>query len=58
LAVGQIGWLHGTVTATAGRRPTAGGKPVEVSRDIPVPLDEREDLVSDRVLNYAVRGAD
>ncbi|GJF19827.1 hypothetical protein SHO565_06640 [Streptomyces sp. HO565] len=50
--------MHGTVTAAVGRRPTAGRKPAEVSRDIPVPLHEREDLVSDRVLNYAVRGAD
>ncbi|MFF9491939.1 hypothetical protein [Streptomyces flaveolus] len=58
LTEGQIGWLHGTVTATVGRRPTTGGKPAEVSHDVPVPLHEREDLVSDRVLNYAVRGAD
>ncbi|WP_282084350.1 TetR/AcrR family transcriptional regulator [Streptomyces tendae] len=56
LMAGQINWLHGTVMATIGRRLMAGGKPAEVSRDILVLLDEMEDLLSDRVLNYAVRG--
>ncbi|MEU9593083.1 TetR/AcrR family transcriptional regulator [Streptomyces sp. NPDC048193] len=58
LMAGQISWLHGTVMTAVGRRMTAGGKPAEVSRDTLVLLDEMEDLLSDRVLNYAVRGAD
>ncbi|MEU3663121.1 TetR/AcrR family transcriptional regulator [Streptomyces sp. NPDC032940] len=58
LMAGQISWLHGTVMTAIGRRMTAGGKPAEVSRDTLVLLDEMEDLLSDRVLNYAVRGAD
>ena len=36
----------------------AGGKPAEVSRDILVLLDEMEGLLSEKVLNYAVRGAE
>ncbi|MFJ3041222.1 MULTISPECIES: TetR/AcrR family transcriptional regulator [Streptomyces] len=57
LMAGQINWLHGTVMATIGRRLMAGGKPAEVSRDILVLLDEMEELLSEKVLNYAVRGA-
>jgi AcrR family transcriptional regulator len=58
LMAGQISWLHGTVMAAIGRRLMAGGKPAEVSRDILVLLDEMEDLLSEKVLNYAVRGAE
>ncbi|MET9355621.1 TetR/AcrR family transcriptional regulator [Streptomyces sp. NPDC006617] len=57
LMAGQVSWLHGTVMATIGRRLMAGGKPAEVSRDILVLLDEMEELLSEKVLNYAVRGA-
>ncbi|MFD5294570.1 TetR/AcrR family transcriptional regulator [Streptomyces mutabilis] len=57
LMAGQINWLHGTVMATIGQRMLAGGKPSEVSRDVLVLLDEMEELLSGRVLNYAVRGA-
>ncbi len=35
----------------------AGGKPSEVSRDVLSLLDEMEELLSEKVLNYAVRGA-
>ncbi len=35
----------------------AGGKPSEVSRDVLLLLDEMEELLSEKVLNYAVRGA-
>ncbi|MFF9453073.1 TetR/AcrR family transcriptional regulator [Streptomyces flaveolus] len=58
LMSGQISWLHGTVMTAIGRRMTAGGRPAAVSRDVLVLLDEMEQLLSDRVLNYAVRGAD
>ncbi|MFG3210070.1 TetR/AcrR family transcriptional regulator [Streptomyces tendae] len=57
LMAGQVSWLHGTVMATIGRRLMAGGKPAEVSREILVLLDEMEELLSEKVLNYAVRGA-
>ncbi|GHA59293.1 TetR family transcriptional regulator [Streptomyces tendae] len=57
LMAGQISWLHGTVMAAIGRRLMAGGKPAEVSREILVLLDEMEELLSEKVLNYAVRGA-
>ncbi|MFD5649585.1 TetR/AcrR family transcriptional regulator [Streptomyces sp. NPDC127039] len=56
LMAGQVSWLHGTVMAAIGRRMMAGGKPAEVSRDILVLLDEMENLLSEKVLNYAVRG--
>ncbi|WP_217254527.1 TetR/AcrR family transcriptional regulator [Streptomyces sp. AC602_WCS936] len=57
LMAGQINWLHGTVMATIGQRMIAGGKPSEVSRDVLLLLDEMEELLSEKVLNYAVRGA-
>jgi AcrR family transcriptional regulator len=57
LMAGQINWLHGTVMAAIGQRMLAGGKPSEVSRDVLVLLDEMEELLSGRVLNYALRGA-
>ncbi|MFG3337506.1 TetR/AcrR family transcriptional regulator [Streptomyces tendae] len=57
LMAGQINWLHGTVMVEIGHRMVAGGKPSEVSRDTLLLLDEMEELLSEKVLNYAVRGA-
>ncbi|AJP03846.1 TetR family transcriptional regulator [Streptomyces cyaneogriseus subsp. noncyanogenus] len=57
LMAGQINWLHSTLLATIGQRMIEGGRPVEVSREALVLLDEMEGLLSDKVLNYAVRGA-
>ncbi|NEY33667.1 TetR family transcriptional regulator [Streptomyces sp. PRKS01-65] len=57
LMAGQINWLHSTLMAAIGERMVRGGKPAEVSREALVLLDEMEGLLSDRVLNYAVRGA-
>lgn len=57
LMAGQVNWLHGTVIASIGQRMLAGGKPSEVSRDALLLLDEMEELLSEKVLNYAVRGA-
>ncbi|CAM5398778.1 TetR/AcrR family transcriptional regulator [Streptomyces violaceorubidus] len=57
LMAGQINWLHGTVMMEIGHRMVAGGKPSEVSRDVLLLLDEMEELLSEKVLNYAVRGA-
>ncbi|MGW5565728.1 TetR/AcrR family transcriptional regulator [Streptomyces tendae] len=56
LMAGQINWLHGTVMVEIGHRMVAGGKPSEVSRDMLLLLDEMEELLSEKVLNYAVRG--
>ncbi|ANB08607.1 TetR family transcriptional regulator [Streptomyces ambofaciens] len=57
LMAGQVNWLHGTVVATIGQRMLAGGKPSQVSREVLLLLDEMEELLSEKVLNYAVRGA-
>ncbi|MFD7709866.1 TetR/AcrR family transcriptional regulator [Streptomyces sp. NPDC059786] len=57
LMAGQINWLHQTVMAVIGREMMAGREPDEVSREVLVLLDDMEALLSDKVLNYAVRGA-
>ncbi|NUR29098.1 MAG: TetR/AcrR family transcriptional regulator [Catenulispora sp.] len=58
LIAGQINWLHHTVMGVIGRRMVAGGSPAEVSRQVLVLLDEMEELLSEKVLNYAVRGTE
>lgn len=55
LIAGQIGWVHSTVMAVIGREMVKGRKPDEVSREVLVLLDDVEQLLSDKVLNYAVR---
>ncbi|MFF3911267.1 TetR/AcrR family transcriptional regulator [Streptomyces sp. NPDC001848] len=55
LMAGQICWVHQTVFVTIGRAMVAGRKPAEVSREVLVLLDDIEDLLSEKVLNYAVR---
>ncbi|MFE7028969.1 TetR/AcrR family transcriptional regulator [Streptomyces sp. NPDC057621] len=57
LMAGQIGWLHQTVMSTVGREMIAGRDPAEVSREVLTLLDGMEDLLSEKVLNYAVRAA-
>ncbi|MFI7012490.1 TetR/AcrR family transcriptional regulator [Streptomyces sp. NPDC050145] len=57
LVAGQINWVHQTVMGEIGRRMMAGGRPEEVSREMLDVLDDIEALLSDKVLNYAVRGA-
>ncbi|WP_336115386.1 TetR/AcrR family transcriptional regulator [Streptomyces sp. PTD9-10] len=57
LMAGQIGWVHSTVMAVISREMVKGGEPCEVSREVLVLLDDIEDLLSEKVLNYAVRGA-
>jgi AcrR family transcriptional regulator len=54
LMAGQISWIHGTVIAVIGREMVKGRDPREVSREVLVLLDEIEDLLSERVLGYAV----
>ncbi|MEU6146067.1 TetR/AcrR family transcriptional regulator [Streptomyces sp. NPDC047081] len=56
LIAGQIGWVHQTVVATIGREMAAGRNPREVSREVLALLDDVEDLLGEKVLNYAVRG--
>ncbi|GAA4296650.1 TetR/AcrR family transcriptional regulator [Streptomyces venetus] len=57
LIAGQLNWLHQTVMGTIGRAMVAGRDRNEVSRETLVLLDEMEGLLSEKVLNYAVRGA-
>lgn len=57
LMAGQIGWVHQILMATIGQEMIAGRKPEVVSREALVLLDEMEELLSERVLNYAVRAA-
>ncbi|GAA4790784.1 hypothetical protein GCM10023220_15100 [Streptomyces ziwulingensis] len=40
-----------------GRRMLAGGTPAGVSREMLLLLDDMAELLSEKVLNYAVRGA-
>ncbi|MFE1250313.1 TetR/AcrR family transcriptional regulator [Streptomyces sp. NPDC058735] len=57
LIAGQLNWLHQTVMSTVGRAMVAGRNREEVSRETLVLLDEMEGLLSEKVLNYAVRGS-
>jgi hypothetical protein len=57
LMAGQIGWIHSTVVAVIGREMAKGREPREVSREVLALLDDIEELLSERVLGYAVRGA-
>ncbi|MEU5088126.1 TetR/AcrR family transcriptional regulator [Streptomyces sp. NPDC021356] len=57
LMAGQISWLHGTVMAVVGREMLKERPPGEVSREVLDLLDDMADLLSEKVLNYAVRGA-
>ncbi|MCQ4045351.1 TetR/AcrR family transcriptional regulator [Streptantibioticus rubrisoli] len=51
----QLAWLQATLMAYVGRQMVAGRKPAEVSREALALLDEMEDLLGERVLNYAVK---
>ncbi|MEU9117939.1 helix-turn-helix domain-containing protein [Streptomyces sp. NPDC048483] len=57
LMAGQINWIHQTLMATIAHEMIAGRKPDVVSREALGLLDEMEDLLSEKVLNYAVRAA-
>ncbi|MEY9994294.1 AcrR family transcriptional regulator [Streptomyces sp. V4I8] len=57
LIAGQIAWIHQTVFVAVGREMLKGRNPDEVSREMLVLLDDIEELLSENVLNYAVRGA-
>lgn len=55
LIAGQIHWVHQTVTGVIAREMMAGRNPDEVSREVLVLLDDMEELLSEKVLKYAVR---
>ncbi|WP_369249228.1 TetR/AcrR family transcriptional regulator [Streptomyces sp. R41] len=55
LMAGQINWVHTTLLGLIGRAMVAGRSPDEVSREALGLLDDMEDLLSEKVLNYAVR---
>ncbi|WP_018544530.1 TetR/AcrR family transcriptional regulator [Streptomyces sp. LaPpAH-108] len=55
LMAGQICWADQTVFAAIGRAMLAGREPAEVSREVLVLLDDIEELLSEKVLNYAIR---
>ncbi|MGW0531506.1 TetR/AcrR family transcriptional regulator [Streptomyces sp. NPDC003032] len=57
LIAGQLSWVHGTLMTWIGDEMSKCRDPAEVSREALVLLDEVEDLLSENVLNYAVRGA-
>lgn len=58
LIAGQLSWVHSTLMAWIGDEMVKCRKPAEVSRDALELLDEMEDLLSEKVLNYAVRDAE
>lgn len=58
LIAGQINWVHQTVMSVIGREMMTGRNPDEVSREVLVLLDDMEELLSEKVLNYAVRAAE
>ncbi|MEU9571457.1 TetR/AcrR family transcriptional regulator [Streptomyces massasporeus] len=57
LIAGQICWVHGTLFVAIGREMVKGRNPDEVSREMLAVLDDIEELLGEKVLNYAVRGA-
>ncbi|MFI6288168.1 TetR/AcrR family transcriptional regulator [Streptomyces sp. NPDC051018] len=57
LVAGQIDWIHQSVTDAVRRGMMAGRAPGDVSRDTLGVVDEIEELLGERVLNYAVRAS-
>uniref|UniRef100_A0AAU2VNP7 TetR/AcrR family transcriptional regulator n=1 Tax=Streptomyces sp. NBC_00008 TaxID=2903610 RepID=A0AAU2VNP7_9ACTN len=58
LVAGQLSWVHSTLMGYIGREMVAGRRAAEVSRDALVLLDDIEDLLGEKVLNYARRTAE
>ncbi|ATL30519.1 TetR/AcrR family transcriptional regulator [Streptomyces formicae] len=58
LVAGQLSWVHSTLMAWIGDEMSKCREAAEVSREALALLDEMEDLLSDKVLNYAVRAAE
>ncbi|MFF1380380.1 TetR/AcrR family transcriptional regulator [Streptomyces sp. NPDC058308] len=57
LVAGQLSWVHSTLMAWIGDEMSKRREPAEVSREALGLLDEMEELLSEKVLNYAPRGA-
>ncbi|MEU6127315.1 TetR/AcrR family transcriptional regulator [Streptomyces sp. NPDC047123] len=57
LMAGQLSWVHSTLMAWIGAEMSRRREPAEVSREALALLDEMEELLSRKVLNYAVRAA-
>ncbi|MGW7008308.1 TetR/AcrR family transcriptional regulator [Streptomyces sp. NPDC054933] len=51
----QLAWLQSTLMGYIGGQMMAGRNPAEVSREALALLDEMEDLLGERVLNYAAK---
>lgn len=58
LVAGQLAWIHGTLMGCIGREMCAGRNPVTVSREALDLLDDMEELLGRKVLEYAVRPAE
>lgn len=58
LVGGQLAWIEGALVGHISQEMLAGRKAVEVSRDALVLLDEIEELLGEKVLNYARRAAE
>ncbi|MFE0107019.1 TetR/AcrR family transcriptional regulator [Streptomyces sp. NPDC059009] len=54
---GQLAWVESALVRYIGAEMMKGRKATKVSRDALALLDEMEDLLSEKVLNYAVRAA-
>jgi hypothetical protein len=57
LIAGQLSWLHATLMAWIGDEMVERRDVAEVSREALCLLDEMEDLLGEKVLNYATRPA-
>ncbi|UQA93067.1 TetR/AcrR family transcriptional regulator [Streptomyces halobius] len=55
LMAGQMNWVHQSLMTAIAHEMIAGREPEVVSREALVLLDEMADLLSEKVLNYAVR---
>lgn len=58
LVGGQITWIEGALVGYISQEMTAGRKAVEVSRDALAVLDEIEEMLGEKVLNYARRATE
>ncbi|PRX98915.1 TetR/AcrR family transcriptional regulator [Allonocardiopsis opalescens] len=55
VVAGQLGWVHSTLLAEIGVRTAAGEHPDTIAEAALALLDAIEDVLSERVLGYAVR---
>jgi len=55
LIAGQIGWAHSLLYGEIGKRTVAGESPDDIAATALRLLDTVEDLLSERVLTYAIR---